>query len=194
MTFTFPEGLAPEAYPIAWLVGRWHGSGAVGYDGIEEQLVVQEIEVEHDGGPYLRWTATLWLADPELSGPVANETPGLERYAHLVKSQLWSTETGYFRIVPGEAPPPGAPAPQTAELEVLVADPAGHLSLYVGRSQPARIELATDAVVRSPSAAELSAGSWMLGLVQSDLMWARDIAAFGKPLAPYVSGRLGRVA
>ncbi|MGC5615179.1 FABP family protein [Georgenia sp. Z1491] len=192
MTFSFPEGLAPENYPVAWLVGRWHGSGAVGYDGIEEQLVVQEIEVDHDGGPYLRWHATLWLADPGLSGPVANETPGLERYANLVKAQQWSTETGYIRTVPAEQAA-GAPAPQTAELEVLLADPAGHLSLYVGRSQPARIELTTDAVVRSPSAAELSAGSWMLGLVQSDLMWARDIAAFGKPLAPYASGRLGRV-
>ena len=62
------------------------------------------------------------------------------------------------------------------------------------RSQPARIELATDAVVASPSAAEMTAAAWMLGLVQSDLMWARDIAAFGQPLDSYSSGRLGRVA
>ena len=27
MTFAFPDGLAPEAYPLAWLVGRWSGTG-----------------------------------------------------------------------------------------------------------------------------------------------------------------------
>jgi hypothetical protein len=192
MTFALPEGLAPENYPIAWLVGRWRGSGAIGYEGIDEQTVVQEVVVDHDGGPYLTWSLTMWLADTETSEPVANEMPGLERYDRLVKDRIWSTETGYIRTVPAEAPADG-PAPQTAELEVLLADPAGHLSLYVGRSQPARIELATDAVVASPSAAEMTAAAWMLGLVQSDLMWARDIAAFGQPLDSYSSGRLGRV-
>ena len=30
MAFSIPEDLAPELYPLAWLVGRWHGFGMVG--------------------------------------------------------------------------------------------------------------------------------------------------------------------
>ena len=40
MKFIIPEGLAPEVYPLAWLVGRWHGEGVVGYPGMALVLIL----------------------------------------------------------------------------------------------------------------------------------------------------------
>src|SRR5688572_2105727 len=42
VSFTLPEGLAPEVYPLAWLVGRWRGEGVVVYPTIPEATVTQE--------------------------------------------------------------------------------------------------------------------------------------------------------
>lgn len=189
MAFSIPEDLAPELYPLAWLVGRWHGFGMVGYHGVPERSVVSEMVVDHDGGPYLRATHTLWLVDEDLSGPVDHERSGAEGYAALVKDVQWSAETSYWRPVGSERTGDGV----RVELEVVVADPAGSLSLYLGAAEGPRITLATDAVVTSPTAAQVSAGSRMYGLVASDLLWVQDLAAFGQDLAPYSSGRHSRV-
>lgn len=174
MTFTIPEGLAPEMYPLAWLVGRWAGEGVVVYPTIPEARVRQEVVVDHDGGPYLSWTSTLWLADR------ADDEPGL----------VWATETGFWRLPPDR--PEGLP-PQQRVVELLLADPAGHLSLYAGTVAGARIDLASDLIARTPDAAEVRAATRMYGLVQGQLMWAWDIAAFGEPLQSYASAQLRRV-
>lgn len=187
MAFSIPEDLAPELYPLAWLVGSWQGFGVIGYEGIPEQTVVSEMTFAHDGGPYLRCTATLWLAD-ELSGPVHHEMPGAAGYAALVKDVQWSTETSYWRPIAAEQTPQG---PGT-QLEVVCADPAGSVSLYLGSVSGPRIALMTDAVVTSPSAARVAAASRMYGLVESDLLWVVELAAFGQPLGPYASGRVSR--
>src|SRR5659263_294808 len=76
MAFILRDDIAPELYPISWLVGTWHGYGMLGYQGIPERTIVNEVTFDHDGGPYLRSTSTLWLTDPELSGPVDHETTG----------------------------------------------------------------------------------------------------------------------
>lgn len=187
MAFTIPADLAPELYPLSWLLGVWRGFGMVGYLDIPQHSVVSEMVFDHDGGPYLRCTATLWLVDAELSGPVDHEMPGADGYRALVKDVQWATETQYWRPVGTQRA--GA---SVVDLEVLCADPAGMLSLYLGSAEGPRITLATDAVVSSPSAAQVSAATRMYGLVHSDLMWVQDLAAFGQPLGPYASGRLSR--
>ncbi len=175
MAFTVPEGLAPEMYPLAWLVGRWQGEGVVVYPTIPEARVRQEVVVDHDGGPYLSWASTLWLAGP---GPDDEVGP------------VWATETGYWRLPPDT--PEDLP-PQQRVVELLLADPAGHLSLYAGTLAGPRIDLASDLIARTPDAAEVRAATRMYGLVQGDLMWAWDIAAFGEPLQSYASAQLQRV-
>lgn len=178
--FTIPEGLAPEVYPLAWLVGRWRGTGTVAYPNIPETAVEQEVHVDHDGGPYLRWTVTTWIAAD--AGAGSAEDGGDKR--------VWATETGYWRV------PPERPADLPEDrfpVELLLADPAGHLTLYAGVTGNGRIDLASDLIARTPDAAEVGAATRLLGLVHGELMWTWDIAAFGEPLQSYASARLHRV-
>ena len=171
--FTLPEGLAPEVYPLAWLVGSWRGEGVVVYPNVPEARVLQDVVVDHDGGPYLRWTSTLHLA------PEGDEEP-----------RVWSTESGYWRV------PPVRPADVPADkhpVELLLVDPAGHLSLYAGVTGNGRIDLVSDLIARTADAAEVSAATRLYGLVEGELMWTWDLAAFGEPLQSYASARLSRV-
>ncbi len=191
MAFTIPEGLAPEMYPLAWLVGRWAGEGVVVYPTIPEARVRQEVVVDHDGGPYLSWTSTLWLAGPTAeSAAEAADVPAGEPGRDDAAGIVWATETGFWRLPPDT---PEGLTPQQRVVELLLADPAGHLSLYAGTVAGARIDLASDLIARTPDAAEVRAATRMYGLVQGELMWAWDIAAFGEPLQSYASAQLRRV-
>ena len=63
----------------------------------------------------------------------------------------------------------------------------------VGQVKGPRIDLATDAVLRSANSKEHSASTRLYGLVENHLLWAWDIAALGHELASHASGRLSRV-
>lgn len=175
-------------------MGTWRGFGQLTYPGIEESAFVHDLVFDHDGGPYLRASSTLRVA----TGEVNPEQSGTAGAAGLDAGQIWSSETQYWRPVPGAADTAESTSdsdngPAPTELEVLVANPAGHVSVYVGQVRGPRINLSTDAVVRTTSAAEMTGATMMYGLVQSDLMWAQDLAAFGHELQTYASGRLSRV-
>ena len=221
MAFAIPEGLAPEVYPLAWLLGTWRGPGFLAYPAIPERPFVQDVTFAHDGGPYLTYTSTIRLldevgpaevgaaevgADDEADDgapatPVAGESPDAApspapastevRYA---PGAVWSAESGYWRVVPGQQPAPsdaGGAVPPT-EIEVLLAEPSGHVSVYLGAVQGPRIEIATDLVARTATAADVSAVTRMYGLVGGELMWAMDMAAFGQEMQSYASARLAR--
>lgn len=193
MPLNLPDDLAPECYPLAWLVGRWRGFGMVGYPDIPESPFVQELVVDHDGGPYLRAVSTLWLATTRSGTEIHQELTGAQGVERLERGQQWSTETQYWRPVGQSAAPGGPGQAPTTQLEVLAADPAGFSMLYLGEVTGPRISLATDAVVRTATAAEVSGAKLMFGLVNSDLLWAHDLAAFGQEMRSYASGRLTRV-
>lgn len=199
MPSTIPEGLAPEVYPLAWLLGTWRGPGFLAYPGIPEQPFVQEIAFTSDGGPYLAYTSTTWLLDA-VPAPGATEVAGDAEEVRYVPGRVWAAESGFWRVAPpeaggaargaGGAVPAGAPA----EVEVLLAEPTGHVSVYLGTARGARIEIATDLVARTSTAADVAAAHRMYGLVEGELMWAMDMAAFGHDLQPYASARLARLA
>ncbi|MBD8061787.1 FABP family protein [Oceanitalea stevensii] len=195
-TFTLPEGLAPEVYPLAWLVGSWRGYGVMAYPGVPEQPLVHEMTFDHDGGPYLRCTSTLWAVDAEHSSSVSQEMPGAVGAELLAKAEVWATETAYWRVSPAAPGEPSdsetPPGQRSTDIEVLVAQPTGHVVVYVGSVRPARIDIVSDAVVRTASAQDVSASSRMYGLVQGDLLWVEELAAFGQELQSYASGRLSR--
>lgn len=151
--------------PLAWLIGRWEGAGVVGYPTIESANFGQEIHCFHDGRPFLEWHSRTWLLDQEGN-----------------KVRPLATELGFWRPLPDN------------EVELVLTHPFGVVELYYGRTSPAKIELRTDGVLRSPSAKEYSAGARMYGYVNSNLLWAMDMAAMGEPLQSHVSAELKRVA
>lgn len=204
MAFSLPDGLAPEVYPLAWLVGRWRGEGVVGYPGIEETAFTQDVEFDHDGGPYLRYTSTIRLiVVPDDAAELTGDggTPGddgepLRTAGGVVPTEtapdagpVWSTESGYWRISSERTP--GLSESQFP-VEVLMADPSGHVGVYVGAVGNGRIDLVSDLIARTSTAAEVAAAKRLYGLVNGELMWAWDLAAFGHPMQTYASARLTR--
>ncbi|MDE0572255.1 FABP family protein [Demequina sp. B12] len=175
MSFVIPDDLAPEIYPLAWLVGRWRGFGEIDYPGIPQAEIVQDIVFDHDGGPYLTYTCTTSLK---------NDDGGA--------GQVWSVESGFWRV-----------APQTPEgielqdfqhpLEIVLTEASGVLTCYMGAVGNGRIDMATRFAAATESGPEVRGGTRMYGLVEGELMWAWDLAAFGHDLQSYMSARLARV-
>ncbi|GAV94761.1 hypothetical protein ADENT20671_1531 [Actinomyces denticolens] len=135
MTFSLPEDLAPELYPLAWLVGTWRGYGVLTYgETIPEQAVYQEIVFDHDGGPYLRQVTTVWTLDATRSEDLDFEVPGLEGAARIAPARIWSSETAYWRPVGQESPDADDADTRTpiTRLEVVSADPAGQVGVWEG--------------------------------------------------------------
>ena len=201
MPFSLPDGLAPEAYPLAWLVGRWRGEGVVGYPGIEETAFTQDVVFDHDGGPYLRYSSTIRLIvvpddaaslTPEPDGDEPLRTAGgvVPGGAVAGTGPVWSTESGFWRVPPER---PDGLAESQFPVEVLMADPSGYVTVYLGAIGNGRIDLASDVVARTSSSAEVAAAKRLYGLVNGELMWAWDLAAFGHPMQTYASARLSRL-
>ena len=65
--------------------------------------------------------------------------------------------------------------------------------MYAGEMSPAKVELQTDGVMRSPHAKEYSAAHRLYGYVGGNMMWVMDMAAVGQPLTSHVSAELKRV-
>lgn len=195
MAFEFPEGLAPEVYPLAWLVGRWRGEGIIAYPGIAESAFVNDVVVDHDGGPYLRYASTIRLLDEDVPvvPPAQGEWPTRDPEDLVEASEtapVWSTETGYWRVSPVR--PDDLPEGHHA-LEVLLADPAGRVSVYLGTVGAGRVDLASDLIARTETAAEVGASKRLFGLVEGRLLWVWELAALGQPLQSYASAKLERV-
>lgn len=204
MTFTFPDGLSPEVYPLAWLVGRWRGEGVIEYPGIGRKTFVQDLVFDHDGGPYLRFESTLRVLDAavpdklpddgEWPAPVPDpvEAPlpdAVEAPDVAAAGTVWSTETGYWRVSTDR--PEGLEDDKHA-LEVLVSDASGRVTVYIGAAGNGRIDLASDAIARTSTASEVRASKRLYGLVQGRLLWVEELAAFGEPLRSYASAELDR--
>ncbi|WP_108718242.1 FABP family protein [Miniimonas sp. S16] len=192
MTFTIADDVAPELYPLAWLLGSWRGPGVLAYPGIPERGIVADMVVTHDGGPYLAYTTTLRLGER-----VDHEAP-FDPEA-LVAGEIWSRESGFWRPATGSEARPvqGAPAdgPAPTAIEVLATDPSGFAAVLGGSAQGPRIDVASDWVASTAtSPGRVTAIRRMYGWVRGEIFWAHELAAFGHELANYASGRLARVA
>ena len=166
MVFELDITLNPAVAALAWLVGRWEGAGVLGYPTIESANFGQELEITHDGRPFLEMSSYTWLLDD------AGE-----------KVRPLAREVGFWRVL------------ENNEVELMLAHPFGVVGMYVGRKDPDRpaIQLATDGVLRSPAAKEYNSGARMYGLVDSKLMWVMDMAAVGQPMQSHLSAQLKRV-
>ena len=157
----------PDLQALRFLLGRWEGAGIGGYPTIESFRFGQEISFSHNGKPFLIYTSRTWRLDEE--GQIG---PPL------------GTESGYWR-----------PRPDS-QVEVMLAHPTGIVEIYLGEISGTRIEMATDVVVRTATAKEVTAGHRLYGLVGSsqDLAYAYDMAAMGQELQPHLSAQLKRVS
>lgn len=212
---TIPAELAP----LSWLIGFWEGSGVVNYEIGDETRHLefgQRVSFTHDGLPYLNYSSYTWLLDPD-SAPAGDAADATSPEAAQLTSttQAYATETGYWRLSrrasegdqgPGLLPGVGerifttATAVETLrtddgafDIEVAILHPGGVSELYLGQVKGPRIDLATDAVMRTATAKDYAAATRIYGLVEGHLLWAWDIAALGQDLRTHASGRLARV-
>lgn len=188
MVFQIPENCAPECYPMAWLMDSWVGAGVLEYDGIDTAGYIHELTIENDGNsPYMRVTSTIWLTE-EPASAVDKEVPGERMYKQLSKERLWAQTTGFLRATPGAGQHDGATL-----LEAMSSTPAGHAITWAGLIKGPQLNLQADAIAATPTASSLNGARIMAGLVESDLFYAYDMAAFGHEMSTYMAGRLSRV-
>ena len=190
--------LPPELVPLSWLLGVWEGTGVVNYTVGEETRnheFGQRVSFSHDGLPYLNYTSYTWLLDDNLT-PLVTETG----YWRLSRPAADSDPGPAMLPATGPSPYPNADAVEKLrnenggfDIEVSLVHPTGINELYLGQVKGPRIDLATDAVMRTVMAKEYVAATRIYGLVEGHLLWAWDIAALGQDLRTHSSGRLARV-
>ncbi|WBB78998.1 FABP family protein [Micromonospora sp. WMMD882] len=163
--------LHPTLDALLPYVGVWRGRGRGGFPTVEDFDYAQEIRISHDGRPFLHYESRAWLLDDE-SRPIRPA----------------GREIGWWRPVLDSA------GRATDELEALMSVPTGVMELHIGKRAGTQLEFVTDAVVRTATAKEVTAGHRLFGIVEGALLYAQDMAAVGHPLTPHLSARLIRVA
>ena len=161
--------LHPALLGLLPFIGLWRGRGQGGFPAPEDFEFAQEVRISHDGRPFLSYESRSWILDAD-SRPV----------------RMAEREIGWWRPVlvndrPGD------------EMEATMMTPEGVMELYIGRVSGTRLEMVTDAVVRTPSAQEVTAGHRLFGIVDAALLYAHEMSGMGQTLAPHLSARLLRV-
>ncbi|MFU8946149.1 FABP family protein [Mycetocola zhadangensis] len=193
-----PLDLPAELVPLSWLLGVWEGSGVIDYTVNGESIsheFGQRVSFSHDGLPYLNYSSYTWLLDDEQTPLVAESG-----YWRLHRKQQVGDPGPAMLPGVGDRPFPDAESVESLrntdggfDIEAAVVHPGGVSELYLGQVKGPRIDLATDAVMRTAGAKEYAAATRMYGLVENHLLWAWDIAALGQDLRTHASARLGKV-
>ncbi|MCW2797002.1 FABP family protein [Nocardioides sp.] len=163
MPFELPENLHADCAPLAWLLGTWQGSGHGDYPTIDPYQFGQELIFTHDGRPFFHYFSRAWIVDD--NGTKLREA---------------ALETGFLRCRPG------------GEVEFLLSHNTGFVEIWYGQASDGKLDLTTDAVVRTHTAKEYVAGKRLYGNVDGELLYAFDMAAVGQPLQPHTWARLAR--
>ncbi len=163
MPFELPENLHIDCAPLAWMLGTWRGNGHGDYPSIDKFEFGQELIFTHDGRPFFHYMARSWILDD------AGE-----------KVRDGAIETGFIRCRP------------EGQVEVVLSHNTGFSEVWYGTAGDARMEIVTDAIVRTESAKEYVAGKRLYGYVEGDLLYAYDMAAMGQALQPHIWARLQR--
>lgn len=156
--------LHPDLLGLLPYVGVWRGRGQGGYPTIEDFAYGQEVRFSHDGRPFLFYESRSWLLDAD--GKAIRPA---------------GREVGWWRPQPDNG------------VEVLLTHPTGVMELYLGTVDGLKVELATDAVLRTSSAKEVNSGTRLYGIVEGALLYAYEMGAVGQRLQPHLSARLERV-
>lgn len=192
--FVIPDDLPIELTPFTFLLGHWSGSGIVSYAVGNQTPTEVEFFQEMQFLPLPNGKLEYQSISRDSAGQIINQELG---FWMLAKNTL-EQEPG-----PGLLPGKQLLTIQTREqleefrndddgfdIEAIITNSDAVSELYYGQIKGARIDIATDAVLRSPHSKEYSAGKRMFGLVEGALLWAWDMAALGKPLSSHASARL----
>ena len=162
--------LHPALLGLLPYVGVWRGRGVGGYPTVADFHFAQEVRFSHDGRPFLAYESRSWLIEED-GTPIRPS----------------AREVGWIRpVMAGDQ--------ASDEVEALFSTPSGIMELHLGKVDGLKLELVTDAVVRTSTAKSVTAGHRLYGIVEGDLLYAVDMAAVGQPLQPHLSARLSRVA
>ena len=191
--FVLPEGLPVELTPLAFLVGKWAGTGVIAFDGKEHEFA-QQIEFAHDGQS-LTYISSAKLTD-ETGTPLPSEL-GYWRVARPREEFDYGPGllpgVGESRFTTHESMEPFRTKEGAFRIEVSTIHPGGVAELYNGWVKQARIELASAHGVAFEGAKTYRHSTRMYGLVEGALLWAWDIALPGQELKSHASARLERV-
>ncbi|MCX6396638.1 MAG: FABP family protein [Propionibacteriales bacterium] len=165
MPFEIPENIHPNCARLAWIIGTWAGNGHGEYEGMEDFEFGQEVIFQQDGRPFIHYLSRSWIIDADGN--------------HVREA---AQETGFIRPQPD------------GTLEVVMAHNLGFVEIWHGELDPEapRFEIVTDAVARTSTAKEYTAGKRLYGYVNGDLLYAYDMAAMGKELQPHTHAQLVR--
>jgi hypothetical protein len=171
---TFDLRSGPDLHPallgLLPFIGRWRGRGQGGYPGVEDFDFAQEVTISHDGRPFLAYESRAWILDDE-SKP----------------ARMAGREVGWWRPVTDDQ------GRATDDMEATMSTPTGIMELYLGKVTGTRLEMEADAIVRSPTAKEVTAAHRLFGIVDGALLYAQEMAAEGRGMEPHLSARLIRV-
>jgi hypothetical protein len=165
MPFEIPENIHELCAPLAWMIGSWRGNGHGEYPTIEGFQFGQEVVFQQDGRPFIHYFSRAWIEQED---------------GTFVRNA--AQETGFLR-------------PQADRtVEVVMAHNTGFVEIWHGEIHPdqPRIEMVTDAVARTATAKDYTAGKRLYGYVDGDLLYAYDMAAMGQELQPHTWARLQR--
>jgi hypothetical protein len=156
--------VAPALLSVLPLLGEWHGEGQAAGAGGDHRFG-QWIRFGHDGRDFLSYESRTW----RLTDDGAIVGPDVR-------------ESGFWR-------PRGED-----DVELLVANPAGLVEIYVGRARTTTSwELTSDVLARTPDAPDVVSAVRLYGIVEGALLYAVDRAGPDKQLRPTMSARLERI-
>jgi hypothetical protein len=157
-------------HPLGFLIGTWRGEGvgAVPGGGGPDYPYAEELRIYDDGSP--------WLA---YSTRIVSTYDG-----HWIHS-----EAGWFR----DHPPDDE---GTVAVELVLTRPSGVTEVLIGHvmltAAGESVELASDVVARTPTAAAVTADRRLYAVRAGKLMYAIDLAAGDTGLVPYLAAALDR--
>jgi hypothetical protein len=161
----------PDLHPLCLgllpLVGVWRGGGEIVEPDADGPVTFgQQVVFAHDGRAFLSYDSRTWLLDDD--GGVTGPGP---------------RETGFW-------------VPQAdGALEVLLVLDTGLVMPFAGRARNLTSwEMSAGRLVRGRSAPIVESAARLYGVVQGDLAYVDEREYPDRPLAPYASAQLGRIA